>query len=167
MRPLRVLFARATGPYARASHAAWKQMLTWLEEQRVRESIGRGIGVMHDDPGHVGPVERRYDACVELQPGIAIDGRAFIGRQSLPGGAYAVHRLKGSSADLRRTLKSLRRDWSPSDDLMIDATRPFLEIFLDDPRTVNKSDVRIAIHIPVTVHSDVTAGHTVAAQQFA
>ncbi len=149
MRPMRVLYARAYGPYAQSSHAAWQRMLAWLDSRRARSLLERGIGAIQDDPRAVGPYQRRYDACVEIKPGINVDARAFIGRQVLAGGAYAMHRCVGHPEKLRDIFHRLRREWMPSEGLAIDCSRAFLEIYMSDPAIVPENEWRLAIGVPV------------------
>lgn len=153
LRPMRVLYARAYGPYAKSSHAAWDQMLSWLDARNGRSLVQRGIGAMQDDPRAVGPYQRRYDACVEIKPGISVDARAFIGRQVLAGGAYAMHRLTGHPEQLRDTFQALRREWVAADGLTIDPKRAFLEIYMSDPAIVPENQQQFAVGIPVLADS--------------
>ena len=61
IRPVCVLYARATGDYWAASTAAWEKLNRWLDERAVRRQIARGFGLFHDNAA-TAPELQRYDA---------------------------------------------------------------------------------------------------------
>lgn len=89
--PRAVLYARATGPYAKGAETAWRQLMDWLTERDRQHDVVAGYGWFRDDPATINPFLQRYDACIELLAGISSDFRAGIGRQTLPGGYYVIH----------------------------------------------------------------------------
>jgi len=149
--PRAVLYARATGPYAKGAEAAWRQLLDWLTERDRQHDVVAGYGWFRDDPAKTNPFLQRYDACIELLAGISSDFRAGIGRQTLPGGHYLVHvpalnqksdpRQSGASAygmladvniavDTERsmlervTLDAKSGVWTPSPQVLVPVTSP-------------------------------------------
>lgn len=91
MQPRAVLYARAMGPYAKSAPEAWRQLTDWLVERDLRQKVVTGYGWFRDYPATISPFLQRYDACIELVPGLGSDFRAGIGRQTLPGGLYLMH----------------------------------------------------------------------------
>jgi AraC family transcriptional regulator len=160
--PKAVLYARAHGPYAASSFAAWNLMLDWLDQRRARARVPRGIGVIRDDPAKTGQFLRRYDACVEIIPGLESDLHAGIGRQTLPGGTYAVHMHKGAHQAISETLSALHRQWLPQTGHVIDDTRSFQEVYLNDPATTAPEDLRTELCIPILTTANRLTIHTVA-----
>lgn len=150
MKPTAVLFARATGPYETSVQVAWGRMLSWLDEQRVRKRTPRGFGIINDNPRASDPDVRRYDACVELQPGLTTDPSSGIGRKMTPGGAYAVARIRGPHKVISDAFKHLRNVWVPEHGLRIDANRPHLEIYLNDPATTDPLNLLTDVCVPVS-----------------
>jgi hypothetical protein len=75
----------------------------------------------------------RYDACVPVNFGFDADPEAGIGRQTLPGGAYAVQTHVGSYADAGELFSRLHREIVPKRGLSVDYDRPFVAIYLNDP----------------------------------
>lgn len=148
-RPLAVFYARACGPYADSSPAAWRLMLDWLDQQGMRPKIKRGIGMIRDNPTLTGQFLRRYDACVEVMPGLESNFHAGIGRQTLPGGSYAVHAHQGAHEGISDALSKFHRTWLPEQGQMVDHSRSFLEIYLNDPATTARADLRTEICVPL------------------
>lgn len=97
--PRAVLYARATGPYGTGASAAWRQLIDWLAERDRHLNVTTGFGWFRDDPANTNPFLQRYDACIELLPGLGSDFRAGIGRQTLPGGLYIVHEADTAAKD--------------------------------------------------------------------
>ena len=56
-----------------------------------------------------------------------------IGRQTLPGGAFAVHTHVGSYAEIGELFSQLHREIVPKRGLSLDYDRPFVTIYLNDP----------------------------------
>lgn len=148
-RPKSVLYARAFGPYAASSCAAWRLMLDWLDDRRCRDRIAQGIGVIRDDPSKTGQFLRRYDACVALIPGLESDLHAGIGRQTLAGGSYAVHTHVGPHEALNEELSKFHRQWLPATGHVVDDSRSFMEIYLDDPAKTEPHLLRTELCIPI------------------
>ena len=74
---------------------------------------------------------------------------AGIGRQTLPGGAYAVHTHVGSYAELGQAFSQLHRDIVPKRGLCVDYDRPFMTIYLNDPAVTREVHRRTELCVPV------------------
>jgi AraC family transcriptional regulator len=154
VRPVDTLYARALGPYKTSAPAAWSTMLSWLDKCGLRAQINRGYGVINDNPGSTEPHLRRYDACVELIGGLDIDPSNGIGRRTVPGGAYAVHRHVGRHRTLGAGFSFIHRKWVPGQGLQVDPLRPYLEIYLSDPAVTPEHELQTDLCVPVFPISD-------------
>lgn len=161
--PIAVLYARANGPYATSSKAAWRLMLDWLDERGIRDRAARGIGIICDNPASTGQFLRRYDACVELFPGADSDLAAGIGRQTLAGGSYAVHTHKGPHEAIGELFSRLHREHLPELGQTIDDTRSFIEVYLDDPARVAPQDLRTELWLPIQTQAATLILHSIVA----
>lgn len=151
LRPLNVAFIRVEGPYAEAAPDAWQRVFAWLDRSGHRRSSGCGYGLMLDDPMTTAREKCRYDACIEM----LVDYQDCISREfgfrRLPGGAYARRRQVGPpEGGVTRLVSTLRDDWAPENGLVIDAKRPVIEIYLDDPATTPLEKRRIDVCLPVS-----------------
>lgn len=153
LRPLNVVFARATGPYANSSHEAWGRMFDWLDRHALRRDVSQGFGLLLDNPAQVPSGRCRYDACVELMLGCEGLVPEDFSVQRLPGGAYVRTRHTGSYKGLRDAFARLRDEWAPEHGTALDPRRPLIEIYLDDPARVPEAKRRVDICIPVSVQT--------------
>jgi AraC family transcriptional regulator len=148
-RPLTVAYARRTGPYGPASREAWQALAGWIDRQQARRLVKRGLGLFHDNPRVTAPELLRYDACVEMLPGLEADTASGIGRQVLHGGSYAVHTHVGSYTPVGDIFSHLHREWVPKQGLSVDYDRPFIAIYLNDPYVTREVHRRTEVCIPV------------------
>ena len=149
MRPTPVLYFGAIGPYEESITRAWGKMLSWLEAHNLRRATPRGFGIIHDHSGSIAPPLRRYDACVELLPGFSADPPSGIVRKVTPSGAYAQFNLKGSYGQIGESFRRIRNQWSEADALVIDETRPYMQIFLNDPAATPPEELLTQLCVPV------------------
>jgi DNA gyrase inhibitor GyrI len=149
IRPLTVFYARSIGPYGTSVREAWEVMGCWLDKQEARGRVKRGYGLFRDSPLSTAPELLRYDACIQAIPGLDADPNAGIGRQVLPGGAYAVHAHVGSYDATGRVFSHLHRDLVGKHRLRIDGERPFLAVYLNDPQFTPEVHRRTEICVPV------------------
>jgi len=157
LRPVRVAFARVRGPYAASAPEAWAKIFDWLDARNGRREVTRGFGLAHDDPRIVAKENLRYDACVEMPPDLELQACRTFGVQMLPGGAYARQRYVGPHSGIRQEFHDMRTNWAPARGLALDARRPFIEIYLDDPTRCPPEKLRTDLCIPVVVASEVDA----------
>lgn len=149
MRPTPILYFGAVGPYEESISRAWNTMLAWLEAHNLRRATPKGFGIIHDHCGSIAPPLRRYDACVELLPGFSPDPSSGIVRKVTPSGAYAQVNLKGCHNQIAENFKRIREQWSEADALVIDETRPYVEIFLNDPAATPREELLTQLCVPV------------------
>jgi AraC family transcriptional regulator len=149
-RPQTVCYVRQRGPYAASAPEAWRKLLAWADAQGLREGLRTGYGLVRDNPRIKAPADCRYDACIEVPEGFLPDEKSGVAMQLLPGGSYARHRHLDGLEGLGKAFGWLARDWTAGRGLMVDAGRPFVEIYLKDPKTKTLGPARMDICVPVT-----------------
>ena len=80
-------------------------------------------------------------AGLELAPG--------IGRQTLPGGAFAVHTHVGGYDDIGALFAHLHGEIVPKRALTVDYERPFVAVHLNDPQITREMHRRTELCVPV------------------
>ncbi len=149
MRPTPVLYFGVTGAYEESAQRAWNTMRGWLDSNRVRLGPPRGFGLFQDEPASAEEHLCRYDACVEMRPGLAADPSNGIVRKVTPSGAYAIARLKGHHRQISDGFKRIRGLWSEADAIVVDPDRPYMEIYLSDPATTPAGELIAQLCVPV------------------
>lgn len=160
LRPKQVAFIRSVGPYATSSRSAWKNLLAWIDRNRLEKSVVCGYGLALDHPQATSPEDCRYDACIELPDGFIPRREDNLPLQTLDGGAYARFRHVGDYNRVRSTVTRLREEWlAAQPNLLLDRRRPLLTIYFDYPgRTQAEEALRCDVCLPVrTEHSDAFA----------
>ena len=110
----------------------------------------RGVyGYGLDNPQSVAPEALRYDACVALEGTVAADAEAGIERRHLPGGRYAVYRLKGPYSGMPAAFGRLFGEWLPASGETPELERPCLEIYLNDPGEVPEAELLTDLCLPI------------------
>ena len=95
-RPVHVAFLRYTGPYGEPLGKFWRTAVApWLADHGLVDCPRYGVTL--DDPMNTPPEKCRYDACVELSPGLSLPDAET---RTLPGGKYAVTTFRGTSAEI-------------------------------------------------------------------
>lgn len=149
IRPASVVFARSLGPYGTSARDAWDTLSRWIDGHGLRTQVKRGFGVFRDNPLVTDEDVMRYDACIEGLPGIEADPQAGIGWQTLPGGAHAVYTHVGGYGPTGDLFSQLHREWVPKRGLVVDYDRPFVAIYLNDPKITRKVHRRTELCVPV------------------
>ena len=147
--PVTVFYARSMGPYNASSHEAWRVMGGWLDRHRARKRVKQAFGLFRDNPKATSPELLRYDACIPVLFDSDFDLGPGIGRQTLPGGAYAVHTHVGSYAEVGELFSHLHSDVVPKRALSVDYDRPFMAIHLNDPAITREVHRRTELCVPV------------------
>lgn len=164
IRPVEALYVRAVGPYKLAAGTAWQSMFAWLDEHGLRSRMTRGFGIINDDPQTTPEHLRRYDACVEVGEGMGVDPAAGIGRLTVPGGAYVVHRHVGRHRTIGAGFSYIHRKWVPGQGLKVDKRRPYLEIYLNDPASTPERELVTELCVPVFPAEEPAVGDRDAAE---
>ncbi len=94
--PVLVAYLRYTGPFGEPLGKFWRNTVSpWLADHGLVDCPRYGVTI--DDPMLTPLAKCRYDACVELPPGLKLPDAS---QTTLPGGRYAVTRFKGSGAEI-------------------------------------------------------------------
>jgi AraC family transcriptional regulator len=94
--PARVACLRYTGPVGEPLGRFWRGTVSpWLAERDLMDCPRYGVAI--DDPVNTPPERCRYDACVELPAGLALDD---VPESTIAGGRYAVTRFDGTAAQI-------------------------------------------------------------------
>ena len=151
LRPQRMVYVRAVGPYEQSIPEAWNKMFAWIAKHAIHSPAGRGYGLAHDAGAKT--AEPCYDACVQLTP--LFEERAIREHavMMLPGGPYMRHRYIGRYNGVSELLSDAQRVIELPADLRIDQRRPLVTIYLDDPAAVHSNDLRADICLPVAANS--------------
>jgi AraC family transcriptional regulator len=149
IRPMTVVYARATGPYCVSCPEAWRKLNQWLDSRKARSRVKQSYGYFRDNPRMTAPELLRYDACVPLTVGLEPEPGSGIGRQTLHGGAYAVHTHVGSYSEIGPLFSKLHGEIIPKRGLTLDFDRPFVAIYLNDPAVTREMHRRTELCIPV------------------
>lgn len=95
-RPVRVAYLRHTGPFGEPFGRFWRNTVApWLADHGLVDCPRYGVTL--DNPMETPPDRCRYDACVELPPGLTLPDAA---ETCISGGRYAVTCFKGSGAQI-------------------------------------------------------------------
>ena len=121
----------------------------WLDQHNARRLVKRGYGFIRDNPRTTPSDLLRYDACIGLVGDLDADTAAGIGRQILPGGAYAVHTHVGCYQDVGELLSKMHTDLVQKRGLTVDYDRPFMTIYLNDPALTREMHRRTELCVPV------------------
>lgn len=93
---VKVAYLRYTGPLGEPLNRYWRNTVSaWLAEHGLVDCPRYGITI--DDPASTPPEKCRYDACVQLPPGMSVPDAA---EQVISGGRYAVTNFKGTGAQI-------------------------------------------------------------------
>ncbi len=147
--PMTVLYVRSVGPYEISSREAWREMSSWLDQRRLRRRVKQVYGILRDDPKLTAAELVRYDACVPVTYGFDVDCDKGIGRQTLLGGAFAVHTHVGTYAKAGKIFSMLHSEIVPKRHLSVDYDRPFMAIYLNDPSVTREVHCRTELCVPV------------------
>ncbi len=154
LRPTPVLYFRSVGPYDRSVKDAWGTMLSWLDAHDLRKFGPRAFGIVHDRARSTDAAALRYDACVELVPGLRADPELGIIRKVTPGGAYAQGFLTGCYGQISDGFRYMCSQWAEAEQLRVDSSRPLMEIYLNDPAKTPKSEWLTQLCVPIRTEPD-------------
>lgn len=94
--PVKVACLRYTGPLGEPLGRFWRGTVTpWLADHGLVDCPRYGVTL--DDPRMTPPERCRYDACVELPPGLALPEAS---ETIIAGGRYAITHFKGTGAQI-------------------------------------------------------------------
>ena len=121
--PVRVAYLRYTGTLGEPVGKFWRGTVApWLADHGLVDCPRYGVAV--DDPMTTPPDSCRYDACVELPPGLSLpDAPEAV----IAGGPYAVTHFRGSGAQIGAAWRDFMRALDAAPACLRDAARPAFE----------------------------------------
>lgn len=149
LRPVEVVLVRARGPYADAVNKAWGRMFAWMDAHGLGAEVDIGYGLAHDDPRAVGPEACRYDACIPVPETVPPHALHDLQRLVLPSGVYARDLLTRSYDGMGHRLSAIRDEWVPRNGLVVDARRPVVTIYRNNPRYCPPEMLKADICLPI------------------
>ena len=155
LRPVRLVYVRVTGAYEHTIPRAWKQLVSWYNDNGLAPPSGRGYGLARDNPADVGRQNCRYDACLTITPELEKRAFADLSIATLPGGAYACRRLPGGHGHLRSIVASVYAGFEPLPGLELDQIRPVVSVYADNEPGSVEADRRVDVCVPIIAVNDI------------
>lgn len=143
--PLRVAYVRHIGPYQECG-PAWTKLIAWAQPRGMLAGDPICLGVGHDDPAVTEPSRIRYDACIVVPDGLAVDGG--MGVQVLPGGEHAVTVHRGPYEQLPEVYIDIMGRWLPRMGRRVGRGSPY-EIYRNDVRVTAPQDLVTEVRVPL------------------
>jgi AraC family transcriptional regulator len=72
-----------------------------------------------------------------------------MGLLTLDGGRYAIYRMQGPYQSMPDHFMKLHEDWLPNSGKVADYSRPFLEIYLNNPNEVGIENALTDLCLPI------------------
>lgn len=124
----------------------YDRLLRWARDNGLMTPESVVMGLSYDDPDGRSPEELRHDACLVLaEPRPLPDGFRL---ETVRGGRYAVHLLRGSYGGIHDAFRRIFGRWLPASGEEL-ADRPCLEIYLNDPAKVPERELLTKICVPL------------------
>jgi AraC family transcriptional regulator len=125
----------------------FERLLRWAATAGLLErGCGGVMGLSYDDPGAVAEDALRYDVCLDLtEPGaLPVEFRL----ETVRGGRYAVHALRGPYSGIHDAFRRLFGKWLPTSGEEVD-DRPCLELHMSRPTEVPESERLTKVCVPL------------------
>ncbi len=138
----------ALGPYPLSAPKAWEQLWAHLKEQTdltPKQMIGFGM----DDPACTPEHLTRYIAASTYNGTAKAVPEKHIHSMNIKAGKYAIYTMQGAYQNMPTHFAKLTTEWLPTTDHQLDITRPFLEIYLNNPFETEEKDYLTDLHIPL------------------
>jgi len=145
---MEIITSFALGPYPESAPKAWDQLFAWLGKNSdisSKQLLGFGMDDPYCTPQHL----IRYVAATTFDGTAQQIPDENIYPMQLKGGKYAIYTMKGPYQQMPEAFAKLKNEWLPSTKNQFDFSRPFLEIYLNDPTKVKEEDYLTDLHIPL------------------
>jgi len=140
---------RHVGPYDHAG-STYERVFRWAATTGLLERDAVVMGLSYDDPGAVAEDALRYDACLALTEPVTLPVGFRL--ETVRGGRYAVHALRGPYNGIHDAFRRLFGKWLPISGEEID-DRPCLELHMSHrPRCRNLNGSPRCASLSVTRH---------------
>jgi AraC family transcriptional regulator len=137
---------RHVGPYQEVG-PAFKRMYGWAAGVGALNQETKIMGLSYDDPAKVPAAQLRYDVCFSVAG--PIEPLPEGGRlETLPGGRYAVHTLKGPYSGMPAAFARIYAEWMPQNG-EVAGGGPCIEIYLNDAGDVPPDHLLTDLCVPL------------------
>jgi AraC family transcriptional regulator len=146
---MHVAYLRHVGPFQDNPglfEGLFRRICTWAGSRGLLGPETQYLSVYHDNPEVTEPQKLRLDVAVTVPVETPADGE--VGRQTLPGGLYAVARVRIRQDQYGQAWDELMGGWFPSSGYEPD-DRPCFEISLNDPGRDPEGMHEVALCEPV------------------
>jgi AraC family transcriptional regulator len=138
--------ARHVGPYNEVGET-FRRVFAWAGPAGVLRPGVVIMGLSYDNPETNAPEDLRYDVCFSVDGPIG-DLPDGLRLDTVRGGRYAVHTLRGPYSGMPAAFRHLFGRWLPASGEELDE-RPCMEIYLNDMTQVPEAELRTDLCIPL------------------
>lgn len=136
---------RHVGPYDNVG-PTFERLFRWAQKSGLLTRDVLVMGLSYDNPDDMAADELRYDACITLTKPQAVPEGFRV--ETLRGGRYAVHLLRGPYSGIRDTFRRIFGKWLPTSGEEVD-DRPCVELYLNRPTEVPDHELLTKICVPL------------------
>lgn len=136
------------GPYPQSAPQAWDQLFTSLKKLKditPKQLIGFGM----DDPFLTPAQLTRYVATAAYEGEFDEQPDLNLFKMEIKAGKYAIYTMKGPYQNMPVEFAKMRNEWLAGSNEELDCSRPWLEIYLNDPFEVPEEEYLTDLHIPL------------------
>jgi AraC family transcriptional regulator len=119
----------------------------WLEREHIAEKVSMRLGMLRDFD-LLTAKDCGFDACAVIPDPVAASVKRPLLTSTIDKGKWAVFRHRGPYDTLWQTWNRIYRSWHPPGDMRLRDSYPF-EVYLNNRRTTEPSDLLTDIYIPV------------------
>jgi AraC family transcriptional regulator len=138
--------ARHLGPYTEVG-GTFRRVYAWAGPAGLFRPGLVIMGLSYDNPETNAPEELRYDVGFSVDAPVGDLPEGFR-LDTVRGGRYAVHTLRGSYSGMHAAFRHLLGRWLPASGEELD-DRPCMEIYLNDMSQVAEAELRTELCIPL------------------
>lgn len=139
----RIAYMRQIGPYGPGNAQVMEKLKKWAMTRELLTESAIILGIAHDDP-EITPSEKcRYDACIVIPDVYKLEDSINV--NALPGGKYAVYKVKHTAEDIGKAWNDLFSAWLPESGYQVD-DRPIFERYINN---IDNNEITSEICIPV------------------
>ncbi len=143
-----IIYSAGLGPYPQSAPKAWDQLFSGLKNLKditPKQIIGFGM----DDPFLTPAPLTRYVAGTTYDGDFKDTPDLNLHKMEIKSGKYAIHTMKGPYHNMPAKFAKLRNEWLANSNEELDCSRPWIEIYLNDPFQVPEDQYLTDLHLPL------------------